>query len=100
MGPSFLPQPGLGTVVATRGCDLRGEDFLSSSPLSVPIWLVDSNVMRPADYVEGQLASRWSNNLPSGDMLKGQPSSSTVRSGLLWHCKAPSLRRLRTKPAW
>ena len=33
-------------MVATRGCDLRGEDFLSSSPFSVPIWIVDSTIVR------------------------------------------------------
>ena len=43
------------TVVATRGCDLRGEDSLSSSPHSVLIWIVDSTTVRPSNCLEVNL---------------------------------------------
>ena len=49
-------------MVATRGCNLHREDFLSSSPLFVPIWIVDSNVVRSSDCLEGRLALRSLNN--------------------------------------
>ena len=86
-------------MVAMGGCDFRGEEFLSSTPLSVPVWIVDSTAMRLTNYLEGRPAPRLSNNLPSSDMLKGWPSSSASKSGLLWHYKALTLRRLGTKPA-
>ena len=49
-------------MIAMWGCDLRGEDSLSSSLISVPVWIADSTVVRLADFLEGQLAPRWSNN--------------------------------------
>ena len=45
-------------MVVMQGCDLRGEDFLSSFPLYVPIWIIDSTAVRPVDFLEGQLAPR------------------------------------------
>ena len=50
-------------MVATRECDLRGEDYLSSFPNSDPVWIVSSTIVRPADYLEGQPAPHWSNML-------------------------------------
>ena len=85
-------------MVAMQGCDLQGEDSLSSSPLYVPVWITDSTVVQPTDFLGYQLVPCWSNNLSSGNMLKGPPSSNAARSDLLWHYKAPSFRRLRTKP--
>ena len=49
-------------MVATQGWDLRGEDFLSSSPFFVHVWIVDSTVVWPVDSLEGRLAPRWLNN--------------------------------------
>ena len=70
-------------MVAMRGCDLHPFLFL--------VWITDSTTLWIANCLGDRLAPRWSNNLSSGDMLKGRPSSSATRSGLLWHCKAPSL---------
>ena len=43
-------------MVAMRECDLRGEDSLSSFPLSAPVWIVGSTVVRPTDCLGGQPA--------------------------------------------
>ena len=43
-------------MIAMRGSDLRGEDFQSSFPPSVPVQMVDNIVVRPADYLKGQPA--------------------------------------------
>ena len=49
-------------MVAMQGYDLRGEVHLSSFPLFVPVWIVRSTVVRPADYLENLPAPHWSNN--------------------------------------
>ena len=56
-------------MVAMRGCDLRGEASLNSFTLSVPIWIVDSTVVRPTNCSGGLPAPCWLNSLPYGDML-------------------------------
>ena len=56
-------------MIAMRECGPRGVDYLS--PLYVLIWIIGSTVVRPADWLRGQPALHWSNNFPSGDMLKG-----------------------------
>ena len=61
-------------MVTMWECEPRGEDCLSSFPPSVPIWIIGNTVVWPANCLEGQPAPHWSNNLLSGDMLKGQPS--------------------------
>ena len=38
-------------MVAMWECDLRG---VSSFPLSIPVWIVGSTVVRPDDYLEVQ----------------------------------------------
>ena len=70
-------------MVATQKCDLQGEDYLSFFPLSAPVWIVGSTVVRLIDCLGGQPASHWPNNLLYGDILKGRPSFSAARSGLL-----------------
>ena len=45
-----------------EGCDLQGKDYLSYFSLFVPVWIVGSIVVRPANYLEGQPAPHWSNN--------------------------------------
>ena len=49
-------------MVAMRGCDLRGEAYLSYFPLFVPVWIVGNTAVRPDDYLEGRPASHWLNN--------------------------------------
>ena len=49
-------------MVAMRGCGFRGEAYLSSFPLFVPIWIVGSTAVRPTDYLEGRPTSPWLNN--------------------------------------
>ena len=49
-------------MVAMRGCDLQWEDSLISSPLSVPVWITDSTVVRLVDFLGDRPAPRWSNN--------------------------------------
>ena len=64
---------------------------MSSSYLSIPVWIIDNTAMQLADYLEGRPAPSWSNNLPSSDMLKGRPSLSAAKSDLIWHCKVLNL---------
>ena len=59
-------------MVSMRGCDIRGEDYLGSFPISFLVWIVGSTIVWPADCLEGRPAPHWSNNLLSGDMLKGK----------------------------
>ena len=54
MDPSLPPCLGQRIVVAMRDCDLRGEDYLSYFPLTAPIWIVGSIVVRPADCLRSQ----------------------------------------------
>ena len=49
-------------MVSTQECDLRGEDYLSYFPLSAPVWIVGSIVVRLANRLGGQPALHWSNN--------------------------------------
>ena len=79
-------------MVAMQECDPRGEDYLGYFPLYVRVWIISRTVVRPADCLKGQPAQHWSNNLPSDDMLKGQPSLSAARSGLLCNCKDLGLK--------
>ena len=79
-------------MVSMRECETRGEDYLASFPLFFPLWIIGNTVVWPANCLKGQPAPHWSNNLLSGDMLKGRPSLSAVRSGLLCNCKAQGLR--------
>ena len=43
-------------MIATRGFDLRGGNFDSFSPLFIHVQIIDNTVVRPADYIIGQLA--------------------------------------------
>ena len=86
-------------MVAMRECEPQGEDYLSSFPLSVPVWIIGNTIARPADYLRGQPASHWSNNRLPDDMLRGHPSSTAARSSPLCNCKALGLGQLRTTPA-
>ena len=58
-------------MVSMRECVLRGEDYLSSFPFFVSVWIVGSIAVRPTDCLGSQPALHWSNNLIFGDMLKG-----------------------------
>ena len=49
-------------MISMRGFGLRGEDFLSFSPISVLVWIVDSIVVRLANCLTGQHVQHWSNN--------------------------------------
>ena len=84
-------------MIAIRGFDRPGEAVWNPTSLSAPTWIVDSTVVQPTDYLKGQPAQHLQDNLPFGGTLKAQPSWSVARSGPLWHYKAPSSRRLRTK---
>ena len=49
-------------MVATRECEPQEEDYLSSFPLFVLVWIIGNIVMWLADYLKGQPAPHWSNN--------------------------------------
>ena len=45
-------------MIAMPGFDLRGEDFQSFSPISIPVKIVNNIVMQPIDCLKGQPAQR------------------------------------------
>ena len=49
-------------MVATQECDLRGEDYLSFFPFSIPVWIVGSIAVGLVNWLGGQPAPYWSNN--------------------------------------
>ena len=86
-------------MIAMRGSDRPSEAIQYRTSFSALAWTVDSTTVQPASCLKGQPTQRLSDSLPFGGTLKAQPSWSAVKSGPLWHCEAPSPRRLRTKPA-
>ena len=45
-------------MITTQGFDVREEDFQGSSPLSVPLYIVDNIVVRPDDCLKCQPTQR------------------------------------------
>ena len=86
-------------MVAMRESNRLGEAVSNSTSLFAPAWIVDSTAVQPAGCLKGQPTQHLLDSLPFGGTLKAQPSWTGTRSSPLWHCKAPSPQRLRTKPA-
>ena len=85
-------------MIAMHGSDRLGEAVQNRTSFSASTWTIDSTIVQPAGYLKGQPTQRLLDSLPFCGTLKVQPSWSAARSGPLWHCKAPSPLRLRTKP--
>ena len=86
-------------MIVVRRSDRLREAVRNRTSLSAPAWTVDSTVVKLTGCLKVQPSQRFSDSLRFGGTLKAQLSWSAARSGLLWHYKAPSPRRLRTKPA-
>ena len=60
---SFLPPlPRRRAIIAMRECGPQGVDHLNPLPLSVPVRIIGSIVVRPASCLEDRLAPHWLNN--------------------------------------
>ena len=49
-------------MIALGECGPRGVDYLRSFPLSVPVWIISSIVVRLANCLKDQPTLYWSNN--------------------------------------